>query len=229
MLFSDYYNKDILAINSAKFLGIIKGIYIDINTKKPKALAVQDKYNLFLLPFSKIIGNNHKVTVLTETSLQSDNEQNQQQLFYIDHYTVAYTHEGKQLGNFIDVNISGEKLIWFDKPYLTKNVSAMYDKTLIINLGNKRSKKPSISPESPEPLAIDTTTTSDPLQVSPYIPAEKEVSDYSFLQGRIVIRDIIDASCGVNIKKGTVINSSIIELARKSGNLVFLALSSLLD
>ncbi len=271
MFFSDYYNKEVLAIDTAKSLGIVKGIYIDASNKKPKAVMVQKDNDGFFLAFRQIIGNNEKVTVSTADSLTKIDDKNIQELLYLDQFVIAYTHEGKYLGNFMDINISNDKLVWFDKPYPSRNISNVDKNILIINLGARKSRKKTNtqkdkeSSKSSTPPSLTTTpppshTTTSPSHAtspsqttspshtatspshttyknnippdiipSPYVPAEKELNDYSFLNGRIVIRDIVDASCGVSIKKGTVINNSIIELAKKSGNLVFLALSSLLD
>lgn len=214
MFFSDFYNKDILSVKTGETLGKVAGLFININTKKAKALMVENGEQKFLLTFKRIAGNNEKITVATKRSLVQPNETNQQGLFLLDNSVQAYTHEGKDLGCFVDITLTGEKLIWFDKPYPFKYIAAMKDKTITINLGLKKPK-----------LENSETKTN----TSPYVPSEKKISDYSFLEGRIVIRDIIDSSKDVYIKKGTVINNSVIEMAKKGGKLVYLALSSLLD
>ncbi len=253
MFFCDYFNKDILTIKTADNLGTIKGVYINKSTKRPRGLMMIQKEKQYILPFTKIVGNNHKITVPTAKSLSPvDSTQN---LYLLTPHTKAYTHKGKCLGNFVDLTIQGDKLIWFDKPYPSRYISAMKDNTLIINLQPKKTSSPprkkaaptiadkikedtppapkqQVSLDKPKELVTETPNTEKTVEdytPSPYIAEEKTINDYSFLEGRIVIRDIVDVNYGLHIKKGTVINNTIIELARKSGKLVYLALSSLLE
>lgn len=214
MFFSDFYDKEILSVKTGDILGKVKGLYINSNSKKPKALMVKDDEKIFMLTFKRIVGNNEKITVATKKSLVLPEEQNLEELFLLDDTVRGFTHEGKDLGIFVDITLTGEKLIWFDKPYPFKYISAMNGKAVTINLGAKKQ---------------ETVLKEAQANSSPYVPEEKKINDYSFLEGRIVIRDIIDSSNGVYIRKGTVINNSVIEMAKKGGKLVYLALSSLLD
>lgn len=214
MLYRDYDGKEVLGVKSAEKLGKVQGIYINQNTKKPVALMVQNKDKRFLLSFKKILGNMDKLTVYNASSLTEETNENLESLFLLHKDIKAFTEDGAELGNFVDIVTKGEKLVWFDKPYDTKYIAGMNDNNIVINL-NLRLPKPNNAVTEGE--------------VSPYVPKQKAINDYSFLVGRIVVRDIIDNANNVYIRKGTVINNSVIDMAKKGGKLVYLSLSSLLD
>lgn len=155
-----------------------------------------------------------KLTVYNASSLTEETNENLESLFLLHKDIKAFTEDGAELGNFVDIVTKGEKLVWFDKPYDTKYIAGMNDNNIVINL-NLRLPKPNNAVTEGE--------------VSPYVPKQKAINDYSFLVGRIVVRDIIDNANNVYIRKGTVINNSVIDMAKKGGKLVYLSLSSLLD
>ncbi len=209
MFYANYADKEVMTVKGAKNLGVIKGIYIDKNSKRVSALCVKSESEEKALPLKRAIGNADKVTVYSENYLI---DADQEILFLLTKDTQAYNEDGILLGNFADITITGEKLIWFDKPYHTRYISGFSDNTIVINL-NLRLQKSS----SPEPK-------SKPVQSEQAV-----VDDYNFLIGRIVIRNIVDKANNVNIRKGTVITRSVLEQAKDGGKLVYLALSSLLD
>ncbi|MFW5780442.1 MAG: PRC-barrel domain-containing protein [Bacillota bacterium] len=221
MLYSNFHNKEVYAVKKAEYMGRVQGIYIDSNTKKPFALMLKNNEKIFFLPFRRITGNTDKITVYSSKSLFEYNEQELKDKFLLQNSVKAITEDGTDLGCFQDITLKGDKLIWFDKPYPTKYVAGAKDNIITINFSLKSDRKP--KPEPKQKPAIQQK------QASPYVPKEKIINDYSFLLGRIVIRDIIDKNTGVHIKKGTVINETTINMAKKCGKLVHLALSSLLD
>ena len=222
MFFKEFYDKELLSVQSGKQIGKVKGVFINKLTKKPKAFMVKDnkENKMYLLPLKKVAGNNDKIAVYNKRSLVEIEENLIKDLFLLSEDVIAYSHEGKALGNFTDMTLDGDRYIWFDKPYPVKFISGLENSTVTINMGLK--------PKDANP-AMDETSKAEEKSPLPYVPKQTTVSDYSFLIGRIVIRDIIDETVGVNIKKGTVINQSVIDMAKKGGKLVYLALSSLLD
>lgn len=56
---------------------------------------------------------------------------------------------------------------------------------------------------------------------------QRLISDYSFLVGRIVTKNISDTKSNVLVPKGSIINDDIVNLARHSGKLVELTVNSI--
>lgn len=208
MFYANYANKEVLTIKGAEILGVASGIYIDKTSKRAEALMVKTSQGEKVLPIKKIAGNADKITVYSKDCLTDE----QEKLFLLTKDTQAYNEDGILLGNFKDITVTGERLIWFDKPYPVRYISGFSENTILINLNLRLQKT-----RSPEP------------KVKPQQPEQTVIDDYNFLLGRIVIRDIIDKPSNVIIKKGTVINNSVLDQARTGGKLVYLALSSLLD
>lgn len=216
MLLSEFMGKEVLIVKTADFAGIVIGAYMDKLSKKITNLMVEKDNIKYMLDLNKVVGNMDKVTIYYQKYLVPYSIEENENLYPLDKTIKCYTTSGADLGNFQDIHIKGGKLVWFDKPYFIKSIVGMKDENIIINLDQRLPKD-----EDPKPKLQK--------EVSPYIPEEKIINDYSFLLGRIVIRDIIDKTNDLYIKKGTVINSNTIEQAKNSGKLVYLALSSLLD
>ncbi|HHU43472.1 MAG: PRC-barrel domain-containing protein [Bacillota bacterium] len=221
MLYSNFHNKEVYTVKKAEYMGQVQGIFIDKETKRPFALMLKNNDKVFYLPFRRITGNTDKITVYSSKSVFEYDNEELKDYFLLTNEVKAITEDGSDLGCFQDMTLKGDKLIWFDKPYPSKYIAGANEKIVTINFSLKADRKPK---QAPTPSS-DTEETSP----SPYVAKEKVVNDYSFLLGRIVIRDIIDKTTGVYIKKGTVINQTTINMARKCGKLVHLALSSLLD
>ncbi len=209
MFYANYAKKELLTVKGAQTLGVVGGIYINKVSKRAEALMIKTEDGEKVLPLKRIVGNADKITVYSKDYLTTDT---QDKFFLLTKGTKAYNEDGILLGNFCDITITGEKLIWFDKPYPVRFISGFSDDTIVINLNLRlqrtRSSEPKVKPPQQEQMLID---------------------DYNFLLGRIVIRDIIDKPSNIIIKKGTVINNSVLDQAKTGGKLVYLALSSLLD
>lgn len=209
MFYANYANKEVLTVKGAEILGVANGIYINKTSKRAEALMVKTEEGERILPLKKISGNADKITVYSKDCFV---ENEQEKFFLLTKDTQAYNEDGILLGNFKDITVTGERLIWFDKPYPVRFISGFSDNTIVINLNLRLQKA-----RSPEP------------KDKPPQPEQTVIDDYNFLLGRIVIRDIIDKPSNISIKKGTVINNSVLEQAKTGGKLVYLALSSLLD
>ncbi|MDD4316688.1 MAG: hypothetical protein PHC84_05980 [Clostridia bacterium] len=212
MFYTNYANKELMTVKDAKNVGRIDGVYIDKISKRAVALMVSTPDGEKALPLKKVAGCADKITVYSVDLLQ---DADIEKLYLLTKDTEAYNEDGNRLGNFADISITGDRLIWFDKPYPARYISGTGDNGITINMNSRLQK--SVVREAKSKLKQQAAAD------------QSVVDDYSFLLGRIVIRDIVDKSCGVNIRKGTVISNSVLEQAKQGGKLVYLALSSLLD
>lgn len=210
-MLNQYAYKDVLSVFDAANAGKVIGAYVHKSNYRFAGLAVKNEH-MYILPLKKVTGIYERIAISDLSSLTLPTDEH---ILLELGVTSGYTDEGEYCGEFSNLTLKGSPLfIWFDKPFPVSKIAAVNDNTVTINLSLR-------SPKTPKRDAV--------LQKSKGRPAKKSIEDYSFILGKIVIRDIYDNFGGILIKRGSVVNYSTLIYAGGLGKLMELALSVLLD
>lgn len=234
---SDIISMPIISIYESEYFGIVYNILIDCKYKKIKYLCIlNEKDNIpKILNVKDIykIGNDCIFIKNKECiTLQSNYEQE------INKYSnplnlLSYDFEGKYLG-IINDGIFDEKyklieLFINNNSFLINNIFNIGQSAIIVNkkkIDLKKFKpKSKIIITEPTPQKVITLTSElNPIEkVKEDIQSTKIITDFRFLIGRILSKDILAINGEVIAKNGTKITKEIINKASFYGKLVEIA------
>lgn len=242
MLYSEIRNKTILSINNAMLLGKIKGVYINKETKIPYSLGVESEDGYKSLKIKDIFCYNDIVTVLKDEMV--GDLINPDEYVFIDIGSKVYDVKAFAIGTVDDLKLNPISLnacvICKDVFIRMHKVVCMQSDVILVNTQKKRLKKKTplpktvvVAKEIPEKEVIEAISDNKTVNVleSNQILANKAqnkkvISNYNFLLGRKILRDIVGINQELFAKKDTLITPKIISDAKASGKLVELSINS---
>lgn len=233
---SDIVSMPIISIYESEYFGIVYNIMIDCKYKKikylcllnekdnvPKIVSVKDLYKIG--SDCIFIKNKNAVSLKSNFDQEINGLSNPINL-------LAYNFEGKYLGIVNDAVFDDKfKINEFsinNKPYSTNEIFNLGQSSVIVN--NKKINLKKFKPivKLPEVQTVEKVIVQNPQPTNNKNQPEtqittKIITDYRFLIGRIINKDIMALNGEIIAKTGTKITTEIINKASYFGRLVEIA------
>jgi sporulation protein YlmC with PRC-barrel domain len=236
MLYSNIKNKVIVSISTANELGTVKGVYIDKAAKAPAYLGVEIGDEKKALKIKDVFCYSDIITVMDDEAITlPDNSEN---YVFIDTAAKIYDVKAFYIGELTDIRLTPVSynacLVSKDSFIKMQKIVGIQSGIIIVNTQKKQLRRrwaataPKL-PKAQEPPAIPPPVSApetEPEQTYAEPPKETVISNYNFLMGRRVLRDIVGINQELLIKKDTIITPKLIEEAKQMGKLVDLTLNS---
>ena len=240
---SDLLSKPLITLADAHYQGTVGNIYFDAKLRRGKYIELFDEeeteqafVGLNQVNFgvdAVVVKHDGVLTYSWNTALDglAQNPIN----------SLAFNPEGKSLGRVTDVLMEGTTVTGFevDGVVMPTETLLSYSKNMLIfNDTGKPIKLAKPKKRVPPPSAGTATvavTTPEPPKAAPQIPLPEKLrapvstpppqaTPYSFLVGKSVTADILDANGQIAVPMGTIVTPEVIDRARAVGRLVQLAL-----
>lgn len=233
---SNEIGKNVISLYEMKKVGIINNILFSNKTRKAKYLIIvdeEDDYKRYVVDIKQVYSfGNDIITLKNSTCLHSyENLELEISGYYNPIFDTIITLNGKNIGFIKDVSLTNTYSINYmttdsGQKIQIKDILCFNHHALILKekgVTTLAQFKPTKTIQIPEECTNQLVTT---LQVGSAKPAEqntilpnKAITNYHFLIGRIVKRNILAYNGDLLIKENTQINSSIIDKARTFGKL----------
>lgn len=225
---SQIISQNVISIYDLSIVGIVKNVvfnerlipkYIIIYNEQEDLEYILNIKNVYSIGTDAIIIRNKSYLNLLENyelALQS--------LFNPINYPV-YNFTGKQYGKIIDIEldetgntnnvITSNTTLDYKKCIFSKNKLVLY------NDGPKKLKLGKFKPV----MAIKKTsdnqivTIQEKQQFLPPLTPQRQITNYTFLIGRMVTKDILSLNNEVIVKNGSLINSFVLDKIKNAGKL----------
>ncbi len=238
MLYSNIKNKMVVSISTANELGVVKGVYIEKATKSPIYLGVNGENGINVLKIKDVFCYNDIITVLRDEMVAPLQEA--EQYILIDIGAEIYDVKAFRIGALSDIKLTPTSpnacLISQDCAVKMLKIVGLQSKLIMVNTQRKQLQKRLSAPQTmvlqkaEEPLAL---SASQPENIAPptayqdsNTPKERVISNYNFLLGRRVLRDIVGINQELLVRKDTIITPRLIAQAKQIGKLIDLSLNS---
>lgn len=239
MLYSNIKNKMVVSISTANELGGVKGVYIEKATKSPVYLGVDGESGIGVLKIKDVFCYNDIITVLRDEAVAPLQEAEQYTL--IDIGAEIYDVKAFRIGALSDIKLTPTSpnacLISQDCAVKMQKIVGLQSKLILVNTQRKQLQKRLSAPQTmvlqkaEEPLALSSSqpeiSASFPTAYQDSnAPKERVISNYNFLLGRRVLRDIVGINQELLVRKDTIITPRLIAQAKQIGKLIDLSLNS---
>ncbi len=229
----------VISISTARELGVVKGVYIEKATKSPFYLGIEKEDTEKVLKIKDVFCHNDIITVLKDDMVESLEEA--QRFAFVDIGAEIYDVKAFRIGVLTDIKLTptSPNACLISKEYAVKmhKIVGLQSRIIIVNTQRKQLKKrlPSpqtmVLPKAEEQLALaasqSSVTPNEPIVHQAFSsPKEKVISNYNFLLGRRVLRDIVGINQELLVRKDTIITPRLIAQAKQIGKLIDLSLNS---
>ncbi len=238
MLYSNIKNKMVVSISTANELGVVKGVYIEKATKAPFYLGIEKEDTEKVLKIKDVFCHNDIITILKDDMVAPI--EGEQQYVFVDIGAEIYDVKAFHIGALTDIKLTptSPNACLISKEYAVRmqKIVGLQSRIIIVNTQRKQLQKrlpapqTMVLPRAEEPLALSPSqpdTLAQPaVHQASFAPKEKVISNYNFLLGRRVLRDIIGINQELLVKKDTIITPRHIAQAKQIGKLIDLSLNS---
>ncbi|MDR0696161.1 MAG: hypothetical protein LBF68_01265 [Christensenellaceae bacterium] len=241
MLYSTLENLNVCSINDAKFFGKPEGVYIFKKTFMCGYIVLSHA-EVNILPYANIYSSKDVIMIKSSYVLMRTNAI--EDCFFLKPKNPVIDVDGSNFEELEDLELTGKSgyLICKTKKIKFNKIVSSSNDLIIVNT-NSRSlvEQKSLNPSThdklipiidylpPKKQLIERATTEVLLSAKPEYRDQVTQdlnTDYSFLIGRRVGKEIIDLTRTFIVKEGTVITTNLILSAKKAGKLADLTIHS---
>lgn len=233
---SNEIGKNVISLYEMKKVGVVNNILFSNKTRKAKYLIIvneEEDYKRYVVDIKQVFSfGNDFITLKNCTCLQSfENLELEISGYYNPIFDTIITLNGKNMGFIKDVTLTstyaihdmidnnGQKLQIKDILCFNHHALILKEKGMTTLAPFKPTKTIEIPEESTRQLVTTLEVASNtPTQPSTILP-NKAITNYHFLIGRIVKKNILAGNGELLIKENTKINSIVIDKARTFGKL----------
>ncbi len=209
MTFSSIKNLSVFSITLGSFLGAVDSIYVDKTSREVVYISCND----YLITPENINGVNDIIIATDEP--KSRHAIDPTPYFCLKADSPLYDCKGAKLADSFDYPLSSsyknQRVLSADSNSYDIDKIVLAAEIILINTGRQLPSQKKGNARSavttPTNTAIANSTTPDE-------------GEYAFLLGRTIKRAILDINGNTIVKAGSVVTSSIIDTAKKSGKLI---------